>query len=150
VPSDPGDGGTPPGDGGTPPGDGGTPGGGDAPGSGDIEGGFAPTIDLASLPASVTVSRTGVFHLTFRGTPGRAGTLTLRTEKAVAAARRRRLVLARLSFTMPASGRARLRVRLDRRGLRVLRRVRRLPVSAKLTLGPTAARRRLVLRAPRR
>ena len=87
--------------------------------------------------------------LRFLATPGQAGSLKITTVKAVAAARKRKLVVARKPFTVPASGRARLKVRLNRKGLRVLKRVRRLPVSVKVTLGTRTASRRVTLRAPR-
>jgi hypothetical protein len=87
--------------------------------------------------------------VSFSGTPGQAGTIALTTVKAVSTARRRRLVVARKSFNVPASGRVRLTVKLNRRGFRVLRRLRRLPVSAKVTLGTASAKKRMTLRAPR-
>jgi subtilisin family serine protease len=107
------------------------------------------TLDLSSVPRSVRVSRRGTFTLRFAGTPGKAGTIRLRTVKAVSAARRRRLVVARRSFTMPASGRARVKMKLTRKSFRVLRRVRRLPVSTRVTLAQTRASKRVTLRAPR-
>ena len=109
----------------------------------------APTVDLASLSSSVRVGARGTFSLAFAGTPGQVGTIKLTTVKAVSAARRRRLVVARKSFTVPASGRVRLRLKLTRTGFRVLRRVRRLPVSVRVTLGQTSAGKRVTLRAPR-
>jgi hypothetical protein len=127
---------------------GGDPGGGD-PGGGDPGGGTAPTVSLASLASSVTVGARGIFSLTFAGTPGAAGTIKVTTVKAVSAARRRKLVVARRSFTAPASGRVRVKLKLTRKGFRVLRRLKRLPVSAKVTLGQTSAKKRVTLRAPR-
>ncbi|HEX6582280.1 MAG TPA: S8 family serine peptidase [Thermoleophilaceae bacterium] len=106
-------------------------------------------IDLSGLPRSIRVSRPGIFVLSFLATPGQAGSLKITTVKAVAAARKRRLVVARKTFMVPAGGRARLKVRLTRKGLRVLKRVRRLPVSVKVTLGTRTASRRVTLRAPR-
>ena len=107
------------------------------------------TLDLSGLPRSIRVSPQGIFVLRFLATPGQAGSLKITTVKAVAAARKRKLVVARKPFTVPASGRARLKVRLNRKGLRVLKRVRRLPVSVKVTLGTRTASRRVTLRAPR-
>jgi hypothetical protein len=127
---------------------GGDPGGGD-PGGGDPGGGTLPTVSLASLASSVTVGARGTFSLSFAATPGQAGTIKLTTVKAVSTARRRRLVVARKSFTVPASGRVRVRLKLTRTGFRVLKRLRRLPVSARVTLGQTSASKRVMLRAPR-
>ncbi len=107
------------------------------------------TLDLSGLPRSIRVSPRGIFVLRFVATPGQTGSLKITTVKAVAAARKRKLVVARKPFTVPASGRARLKVRLNRKGLRVLKRVRRLPVSVKVTLGTRTASRRVTLRAPR-
>ena len=89
-----------------------------------------------------------VFTLKFGGTAGQAGRVTLKTVKAVAAAKRK-LVVATKSFTIPATGRVALKLKLTRKGMKVLRRLKRLPVSAKVTLGATTAARRVTLRAPR-
>ena len=107
------------------------------------------TLDLSGLPRSIRVRRDRSFVLRFVATAGRAGSLKLTTVKRVAARKRRRLVLVRKSFTAPASGRVRVRVKLGRKGMRVLRRTRRLPVTAKATLGTRTATRRVTLRAPR-
>jgi subtilisin-like proprotein convertase family protein len=108
------------------------------------------TLDLSGLPRSIRVRRSGSFVLRFLATAGRTGSLKLTTVKPVTGARkRRRLVLLRKSFTATASGRVRVRVKLGRRDMRVLRRTRRLPVTAKATLGTRTATRRVTLRAPR-
>ena len=106
-------------------------------------------IDLSGLPRSIRVSRPGTFVLSFLATPSQAGSLKITTVRPVVAARKRRLVVARKPFTVRASGRARVKVRLGRKGLRVLKRVRRLPVSVKVTLATRTASRRVTLRAPR-
>jgi subtilisin-like proprotein convertase family protein len=146
----PGDGGTP-GDGGA--GDVGTPGG-ETPGAGRSSMPILPVLpilDLSSLPRNVTVGSTGVFIVRFRGTPGLSGSFTATTVRAIAAAaRRRKLVLARRSFTVPASGRVRLRLKLSRKHLRALRRARRLAVSTKVTIGTQSASRRITFKAARR
>jgi subtilisin-like proprotein convertase family protein len=135
--------GTPPG--GTPPGQ---PPGGQPPG-GTGPGGDTPVvISLASLARSIAVNSKGVFTLKFGGTAGQAGSIRLTTVKAVASAKRR-LVVARKSFTVPATGTVKLKLKLTRKGLRVLRRMKRLPVTAKVTLGTTTASKRVTLRAPR-
>jgi hypothetical protein len=119
------------------------------PPGGPAGGSLPVTIDLSGLARSVGVSSKGTFLLSFLATPGQAGSIRLTTVKAVAAARKRKLVVARKSFTVPASGRVRLKLKLNRKGLRVLKRARRLPVSAKVTLGTRTASRRVTLRAPR-
>jgi hypothetical protein len=105
-------------------------------------------IDLARLARSVRVNSKGVFTLRFGGTAGRAGRIKLTTVKAVASAKRR-LVVARKSFTVPATGTVKLRLKLTRAGFRVLKRAKRLAVSAQVTLGAQKAARRLTLKAPR-
>jgi subtilisin family serine protease len=119
------------------------------PPGGDPPGGDPLTLDLSSLRSPVRVGARGTFTLAFAGTPGQAGTIRLTTVKAVSAARRRKLVVVRKSFTSPASGRVRVKLKLTRKGFRVLRRLKRLPVSAKVTLGQTSAKKRVTLRAPR-
>jgi hypothetical protein len=106
-----------------------------------------PALDLSSFPRSVTVGTRGVFFLSFGATAGHAGTIRLKTVSPVGAGQRR-LVVARKSFISPIDGRLHARIKLGRRGLRLLRRVRRLPVAVKVTLGPATATRRLTLRAP--
>jgi subtilisin-like proprotein convertase family protein len=140
-------GGTPPG--GTP---GGTPGGqqpgGQQPG-GTGPGGESPVvISLASLAKLVNVNSKGVFTLKFGGTAGQAGSIKLTTVKAFASAKRK-LVVARKSFTIPATGTVKLKLKLTRAGLKVLKRQKRLPVSAQVTLGSQKAAKRLTLKAPR-
>ena len=109
-----------------------------------------PTLDLSSLKRSIRVGRKGTFVITFVGQSGHAGSVALTTARAVAAQRRKRkLVVARKPFTVPASGRVRLKMKLTRKGFRVLSRARRLRVSAKVTLGQTSATKRVMLRAPR-
>ncbi len=109
-----------------------------------------PTVvNLSSLPSSVRVSARGTFVLRFEATPNGTGTITLRTVRAVAAVRRR-LVVVRKAFSSPATGRVRVKLKLTRKGMRVLKRARRLPVTARATLGQTSAKRRITLRAPRR
>jgi subtilisin-like proprotein convertase family protein len=139
--------------GGTPPGGepGGTPGsppGGEPPGGTGPSGGTPIVIDLASLAKSVTVSKKGVFTLSFGGPAGQVGSIKLTTVRAVASAKRK-LVVAKKSFTIPATGKVKLKLKLTRKGMRVLKRLKRLPVSAKVTLGTTTAAKRLTLRAPR-
>jgi subtilisin-like proprotein convertase family protein len=107
------------------------------------------TIDLSGLPRSIRVGRRGVFVLSFRATPNRTGSIKLTTVRRVAAAQRRKLVLVRKSFRVPASGKVRLRLKLGRRGLRVLTRERRLRVTARVRLSTRTASRRVTLRAPR-
>ena len=107
------------------------------------------TLDLSGLPRSIRVSPPGIFVLSFPATAGLAGSLKITTAKAVVAARKRKLVVARKRYAVPASGRARLKVRLGRKGLRLLKRVRRLRVSVKVTLGTRTASRRVTLLAPR-
>jgi hypothetical protein len=119
-----------------------------APAAGETPPTLPPVLDLSSFPRSVRVGPRGVFFLPFGATAGQTGTIRLKTVSAVGT-RRRKLVVARKSFTTPPAGdRVRARIKLGRRGLRLLRRVRRLPVAAKVTLGPTTATRRLTLRAP--
>jgi subtilisin-like proprotein convertase family protein len=119
---------------------GGGPGGGTGPGI---------TLSLAKLAKSVSVSRKGAFALSFVAPPGQAGRIALTTVKAFAAARKRKLVLGRKPFTAPATGQVRVRFKLSRKHLRVLRRARRLAVSAKVTSGSSTASKRIALRAPR-
>jgi Subtilase family len=111
--------------------------------------GVLPSLNLSSVRRVVRVGPRGWFSLRFGATPGQAGAIKLTTVRAFAAAIRRRLVIARRSFTAPASGRVAVRLKLTRRGLRVLKRARRLAVSMRVTLGPASAKRRLTLRAPR-
>jgi subtilisin family serine protease len=120
-------------------------GGGPAPGGGQ---GAPLAIDLSSL-RSTRVGPRRFFRLRFGATPGRAGSLRLRTVRAFATGKRRRLVVARKPFSVPATGRVTARVRLTRAGFRVLTRVRRLRVTARVTIGSTTASKRLTLRAPR-
>jgi extracellular elastinolytic metalloproteinase len=95
----------------------------------------------------VRVTRAGRFSIAFRAGPRLRGVASLRS-------RRPRLTVERRSFSVPASGRARLRVKLSRRELRILRRRRALRLSVSVRLandhGTSTASMRLTLLAPRR
>jgi subtilisin family serine protease len=134
----------------TVPGGGGSPTGGSPTGGGPTGEGALFSVNLSSLARAIRVGPRRWLSLSFGATPGRTGSIKLTTVRAVAAAIRRRLVVARRSFTAPASGRVTVRLRLTRKGFRVLKRVRRLPVSARATLGTATASKRVTLRAPRR
>ena len=133
-----------------------SPPGGDTPGPapggetpGPAPGGETPaTLDLSSLQSPVRVSARGRLVLRFGATAGRTGSIRLRTVRPLAAGKRR-FVVARQSFTAPADGHVRARLKLTRKGLRVLKRSRHLLVSAKFILGETTAADRITLRAPR-
>ena len=127
---------------------GGTPPGGQQPGGTGPGGGTPVVISLASLAKLVNVNSKGVFTLKFGGTAGQAGSIKLTTVKAFASAKRK-LVVARKSFTIPATGTVKLKLKLTRAGFRVLKRVKRLAVSAQVRLGSQRAAKRLTLKAPR-
>ena len=131
----------------TVPGGGGAPGGGGPPPAG---GGPSVkfSIDLSSLRAT-RVGPRRFCTLRFAATSGRTGSIRLKTVRAFATGARRRLVVALRSFTVPSTGQVRARVRLTRPGFRLLKRVRRLRLSARVTLGTATESKRVTLRAPR-
>jgi subtilisin-like proprotein convertase family protein len=135
----------------TTPSTGGAPGGGGPLGGGPPGGGgTGPKLDLSKLPRALTVGTKGTLTLSFLAPPGQAGSIALKTVKAVAAQRRKRkLVVARKSFTARAGGSVRIKLKLSRKGFRALKRARRLAVSVKATVGQASATRRITLRAPR-
>ena len=108
-------------------------------------------LDLSGAPRSIVVGRTGGFTFSFRATPNANGSLTMTTLKAFGAAakRKRKLVLVRKAFRATGAGRVRLDAKLSRKGLRLLKRAKRLQASTVVKLGPRTAKRTVTLKAPR-
>ena len=133
-------------------GDGGSGGGGGGGPGGDPKIPVLPILDLSAAPRSIAVDARGRFSYGFRATPAAGGSLTMTTVKALASAapRKRKLVLVHKRFTVPASGRVKLRAKLGKQALRVLRRTRKLGASTVVELGARSAKRRVTLHAPRR
>jgi hypothetical protein len=109
---------------------------------------------------SSRVSRKRRFKCRVRATPGLRGRAVFRSVKRVRVSRRRgsrkrKVTLARKSFTVPASGRVTLRVRLSKRSFKILVLNRKIRTRATVTLRNAAgrkstARKTITLRAPRR
>jgi hypothetical protein len=107
-----------------------------------------PVVDLAPISSSIRVDRRGRFTLRFATFGDAVGHLRVVTVRRLVA-RRRRLTLVSRDFNAPASGQVRVRVKLGRKGLRALKRARRLRVEVRVQVGETRTR-RITLRAPRR
>jgi hypothetical protein len=118
-----------------------------------------PSVSLSDAKRRIRVSRRGVLRYVVRATPKTTGRIVLRTRRKVRVARsrparRRHVIVARKRFSVRATGKAVVRIKLSRRARRILRLNRRLPlrVTAKVrdATGRTAtARKRLLLLAPR-
>jgi DNA-binding beta-propeller fold protein YncE len=88
--------------------------------------------------SSIQVARNGAFALTFTATPGLKGRAVLRSLRKVRVSRRskvrRRVTLARRSFTVPPGGKVRLKLKLSAKGLRILKLNRRIRARVTITL----------------
>ena len=95
------------------------------------------------------------FKFSFRGGPGLKGTLVLQSVKKVRTSAKKRVTLLRKSFTVPASGKVTLRLKLSRKIFRILKLNRKIRTRATVTLKNVAgltskASKQITLKAPRR
>jgi len=114
---------------------------------------------FAGVPAAITVGRNGGFAVTLHVASWVRGRAVWRSVRRIrvrrGSAKRRRVTLAVKSFTVPAGGNVRLKVKLSRRSLRILRLNRRIRTRLTLTLTDAAGRKTtlhhaMTFRAPRR
>jgi subtilisin family serine protease len=107
---------------------------------------------------TIRVSRSGRFSFSFTAGPGLRGRITLKTVRKVRPrnrGRRRRATFANKTFTVPASGKVRVRFKLSRRNRLILRRYKKLRISVAVKLRNSAnltstAKVRITLKAPKR
>ena len=107
---------------------------------------------------TIRVSRRGRFSFSFTAGPGLKGRITLRTVRRVRAknrGRKRIATFANKTFTVPGSGKVKLRFKLSRRNRTILRRYRKLRIKVTVKLRNSAnltsrATVRITLKAPRR
>jgi Tol biopolymer transport system component len=130
---------------------GGGPGGGGGPaggpvgvpgGSGGGGGGAGPTAprkaSFAASKRSIKVSKNGRFSFTFRAGAGLTGRVAFTSAKKVRiGAKRKKVTLVRKSFTVPASGKVKLKLKLSRKNLRILRKNRKVKTNVTVTLKNT-------------
>jgi putative metal-binding protein/hemolysin type calcium-binding protein len=112
-----------------------------------------PAGDAASFvgsPKSLRVSKTGRFTYRFVATPGRNATLRLTSDRAVRVGRaRRKIRIAARPFTVPASGKVAVKLRVSATGLRALRRAGSLRFTVRVTVGAKPFTTKLRLRPPK-
>ena len=104
---------------------------------------------------SITVSRKRTFKFSFRATAGLTGTAAFESAKKVRTSRKAKVRLVRKSFTVPASGRVTLRLKLSKKAFRILnlnRKIRtRVTVSLKNAAGlSSTASKPITLKAPKK
>lgn len=136
------------------------------PGGGGGGGGVVDTGDGgASIPpakpsfadsrSSIRVSRKGRFKFSFEATPGLDGKAVFESVKKITVSRKKKVTLAKKSFTVPASGKVTLKIKLSRRRFRILKLNRRIRARVRITLTndaglTTKASKRIKLKAPKR
>ncbi|HKF80055.1 MAG TPA: S8 family serine peptidase [Thermoleophilaceae bacterium] len=107
---------------------------------------------------SIRVSRTWRFSFTFTAASGLTGRITLKTVRRVRPrnrGRKRRATFANKTFTVPVSGKVKVRFKLSRRNRRILKRYGKLRTSVTVKLRNSAdltstAKLRITLKAPKR
>ena len=96
---------------------------------------------FAASNRTIDVKKSGRFALRFRAAAGLTGRVTLVSAKKVrTGAKRKRVTLARRSFTVPASGQVVLKLKLTQKNLRVLRSNRKIKTDVTVTLTNSAGR----------
>ena len=119
------------------------PGGGDGGGGGGGGGGTGAAPAKASFAGSrrsIKVSRRGRFNYSFRARARLSGKAVFRSAKKVRISRRARVKLAAKSFTVPGTGRVKLKMKLSRKKLAILRRNKRIKTRVTVTLKNAAGR----------
>ncbi len=105
---------------------------------------------------SIRVNRKRRFAFTFHATPGLTGSATFKSVKKIRVSknRRKKVTLAKRSFTVPATGKVTLRVKLARKAFRIVKLNRKIRVRATVALANAAgltskSSKQLTLKAPR-
>jgi subtilisin family serine protease len=78
--------------------------------------------------------RRGRFTYSFRATRGTSGSASFTSVKKVRVSARRKVTLARKSFSVPGSGKVTLRIKLSKKNLRILRRNRKIQLRVTVKL----------------
>jgi hypothetical protein len=132
-----------------------TPGGGGPTGPAGPEPPAAPARPkLSSSPSAVTVSRKRLFAFSFRGTPGLEGkAVFVSARKLKVGAKKKSVTFATKRFSVPQSGKVKLKLKLSKTAFELLKRAHRISTRARVTLrGPTglssSATKTIKLRAP--
>jgi subtilisin family serine protease len=107
---------------------------------------------------TIRVSRRGRFSFTFRAAPGLKGRIKLVTVKKVRPSKRgrkKRATLGSKTFTVPQSGKVKVKFKLSRRNRKILKRYKKLRISVSVRLRNAAnltslAKVRITLKAPKR
>ena len=109
---------------------------------------------LTGSPSSIRVGRNHRFRFTLRAAPGLTGAAVFKSVKKIRISRRRVVRLARKSFTVPATGRVTLRVKLSEKNFRILKLNRKIRTRVTATLTSagqtTRASKNVTLEAPKR
>jgi len=114
-----------------------------------------PKASFAGAKRTIRVDRKRRFSVSFRGEPGLKGSAILGSSGKVRVSRKKRLRLGRKSFTVPASGKVRLKLRLSKKSFRILnlnRKIRtRLTIKLTTAAGlSSTATKTIALKAPKR
>jgi YVTN family beta-propeller protein len=112
-----------------------------------------PKASFAGSKSSITVRRDRRFKFSFRATPGLKGRAVFKSVNKVRVSLKRRVTLARKSFTVPAGGKVTLRLRLSKKKFRILKRSGKIRTRVTVTLVNSAgltstARKTVLLKAP--
>lgn len=106
---------------------------------------------FTSSPKSMRVSTTGRFTYSFVATPGRNGNIKLTsTRKIKVGSKKRRIKLARKSFTVPPNANVKVKYKLSAKKLKALKRVRSLRFNVSITVGSNDFATKLKLKAPKK
>lgn len=113
-----------------------------------------PAASFAGSRRTIRVNTKGRFRFSFAGEPGLTGNAAFGSAGKVRVSRTKRVSLARKRFTVPASGRVTLKLRLSKRNLRILNLNRKIRtrVTVKLTTAAglsSTATKNVTLKAPK-
>jgi len=117
------------------------------------EDGAPAAADLSDSPSSIAVNRQRRFKFKLGATPDLTGKIVFESRKRVQVSRKKRVILIRKAFNVPADGKVELKLRLSKKKFRILKLNRRISTRATVTLTNTAgltskAGKRVKLKAP--
>ncbi len=111
----------------------------------------ADAVSFQLSPKSLRVSKTGRFEYSFRATPLRVGTISLKSTKKVRIGSTKRFVtLAARSFTAPSARTVKVKFKLTSKSLKALKRLEKVRFNVVVKLGAKTFATTLTLKAPRR
>jgi len=109
-----------------------------------------PSASFAGSPACVRVSKTGRFSYRFVATPAASGKVTFTSTNRVKVGSKKRKLSFAKAFTVPASGKVAVRLKLSRKYLKALKHAKQLRFRVSVSLAAKTFTTKVTLKAPKK